>query len=249
MAAHGGNAERKRSGSEPSGSRHLRRDEHQQMQDYVSLPFGEPHGFSDRRAGRRSSVLLRNLHYLHCRPTVDTQLVLEAAVAFLRRTSLPIEPRKKWPDGGMPRYGVKGSLAPAHQAQPGKACAFGATPVGAAWSGKASTTTPLFRRPGCCLREDDSRMESPTQADLGDLRSFAASSRSRPEFRETLGCGAGSAVSYGHRENRRTDPNRKRWQTVHNRHATSMARSRSTASRSRMGRSSWLMTWSIRAGR
>lgn len=41
---------------------------------------------------------------------------------FLRRTSLPIEPpRKKWPPGGMPRYGTKGFIPPELQAQPGKA--------------------------------------------------------------------------------------------------------------------------------
>jgi len=52
--------------------------------------------------------------------TLDAGLV-KAAIAFLRRTSLPIKPRKKWPDGGMPQYGAKGFIAPAHQAESGKA--------------------------------------------------------------------------------------------------------------------------------
>jgi ATP-dependent DNA helicase RecQ len=34
---------------------------------------------------------------------------------------LPINPRKKWPDGGMPQYGAKGFIAPAYQAESGKA--------------------------------------------------------------------------------------------------------------------------------
>jgi len=63
--------------------------------------------------------------------TLDAGLV-KAAVAFLRRTSLPIKPRKKWPDGGKPQYGVKGFSAPAHQAESGKAlCVWGE----AGWGG------------------------------------------------------------------------------------------------------------------
>lgn len=102
----------------------LRRDEHQQMQDYVGLPFGEHMGFLIGALDGDSRVVTKPA--LPPLPTtVDAELV-KAAVAFLRRTSLPIEPRKKWPDGGMPQYGVRGSIASAHQAQPGKAlCVWG----------------------------------------------------------------------------------------------------------------------------
>jgi ATP-dependent DNA helicase RecQ len=56
---------------------------------------------------------------------VDETLIRDA-IAFLQRTSLPIEPRKKWPDGGMPQYHVKGLIAAGCQAQPGKAlCVWG----------------------------------------------------------------------------------------------------------------------------
>ncbi|NOT63967.1 MAG: ATP-dependent DNA helicase RecG, partial [Acidobacteria bacterium] len=62
---------------------------------------------------------------------VDSSLV-QAAVAFLRRTSLPIEPRKSWPSGGLPHYGVRGRIAAEHQSQPGKAlCVWG----DAGWGG------------------------------------------------------------------------------------------------------------------
>ena len=48
------------------------------------------------------------------------------AIAFLRRTSLPIEPRKAWPAGGLPKMGVKGKIRAKHQTQPGKAlCVWG----------------------------------------------------------------------------------------------------------------------------
>ncbi|MBK1671872.1 ATP-dependent DNA helicase RecG [Ectothiorhodospira shaposhnikovii] len=108
----------------------LRRDEHQQMQDYVSLPFGEHMGFLiGALDGDPSVVTEPALPPLST--TVDTELV-KAAVEFLRRTSLPIDPRKKWPDGGMPQYGVKGFIAPAHQAESGKAlCVWG----DAGWGG------------------------------------------------------------------------------------------------------------------
>lgn len=108
----------------------LRRDEHQQMQDYVSLPFGEHMGFLiGALDGDPSVVTEPALPPLPA--TVNTELV-KAAVEFLRRTSLPIEPRKKWPDGGMPQYGVKGFIAPAHQAESGKVlCVWG----DAGWGG------------------------------------------------------------------------------------------------------------------
>lgn len=102
----------------------LRRDEHLQMQDYVSLPFGEHMGFLiDALDGDPSAVTDPILPSLTT--TVDAELI-KAAIAFLRRTSLPIEQRKKWPDGGMPQYDVKGLIAAAHQAEPGKAlCVWG----------------------------------------------------------------------------------------------------------------------------
>lgn len=102
----------------------LRQDEHQQMQHYVSLPFGEHMGFLigalDGDPGVVTGPTLPPLP-----TTIDNELV-KAAVAFLRRTSLPIEPRRKWPDGGMPRYDVRGAIAPAYQANSGKAlCVWG----------------------------------------------------------------------------------------------------------------------------
>lgn len=108
----------------------LRRDEHQQMQDYASLPFGEHMGFLiSALDGDPSGVTKPALHPLPT--TVGAELINEA-VAFLRRTSLPIEPRKKWPAGGMPQYDVKGFIDPAHQAEPGKAlCVWG----DAGWGG------------------------------------------------------------------------------------------------------------------
>ncbi len=108
----------------------LRRDEQLQMQNYVRLPFGDHMGFLIGVLDGDPSVVTEPA--LPPLPTtVDAELV-KAAVEFLRRTSLPIEPRKKWPDGGMPHYGVKGFIAPIHQAESGRAlCIWG----DAGWGG------------------------------------------------------------------------------------------------------------------
>lgn len=108
----------------------LRRDEHRQMQDYVNLPFGMHMGFLiSALDGDPSAVTKPALPPL---PTSVDAALVKAAVEFLRRTSLPIEPRKKWPDGGMPQYGVRGSIPAELQAQPGKAlCVWG----DAGWGG------------------------------------------------------------------------------------------------------------------
>ncbi len=102
----------------------LRRDEHQQMQEYVSLPFGDHMGFLISALDGDPSVVTTPA--LPPLPTRVNDGLVREAIAFLRRTSLPIEPRKKWPDGGMPRYGLRGSISADHQAQPGKAlCVWG----------------------------------------------------------------------------------------------------------------------------
>jgi ATP-dependent DNA helicase RecQ len=97
----------------------LRRAEHQQMQEYVRLPFGDHMAFLvNALDGDPSAVTPPALAPL---PTSTNPAVVADAVAFLRRTDLPIEPRKKWPNGGMPRYKVRGAIAAAHQAQTGRA--------------------------------------------------------------------------------------------------------------------------------
>ncbi|MDP2828851.1 MAG: RecQ family ATP-dependent DNA helicase [Sulfuricellaceae bacterium] len=108
----------------------LRRAERLQMQDYADLSFGQHMGFLISALDGDPSVVTKPA--LHPLPTTVNAELVKEAIAFLRRTSLPIDPRKKWPDGGMPQYGVKGSIAPAHQAQPGKAlCIWG----DAGWGG------------------------------------------------------------------------------------------------------------------
>jgi ATP-dependent DNA helicase RecQ len=96
----------------------LREAEQSQMQEYVGLPSGHM-GFLiralDGQPGELSSPSLPPLS-----TTPDPELLLEA-IRFLRRTSLPIEPRKSWPAGGLPIYDVSGRIQESSRAQPGKA--------------------------------------------------------------------------------------------------------------------------------
>jgi len=102
----------------------LRQEEHQQMQHYASLQYGDHMGFLiGALDGDPSSVTAPTLSPL---PSTVNEALVKAAIEFLCRTSLPIEPRKKWPDGGMPKYDVRGVIAPAYRANSGKAlCVWG----------------------------------------------------------------------------------------------------------------------------
>ena len=101
----------------------LRYDEQQQMQQYAALPFGQHMSFLiDALDGDSGVVTPPALPPLS---TTVAPMLVEKAIAFLKRAHLPIAPRKKWPSR-MPQYGVNGSIAPCHQAQPGKAlCKWG----------------------------------------------------------------------------------------------------------------------------
>jgi len=85
----------------------LRREEQRQMQEYVDLERGHMEFLISALDGDPSKVEVPDLPLLTT--DADTDLVREAT-AFLRRSSLLIDPRKKWPDlGGLPRYGVRGT--------------------------------------------------------------------------------------------------------------------------------------------
>lgn len=96
----------------------LRRREQQQMQDYVRLGGGHMEFLIralDGDPARTQSPAIAPL------PAAARPELVQEAIAFLRRTSLPIGPRKQWPAGGLPQMGVRGNIAAANQAQDGKA--------------------------------------------------------------------------------------------------------------------------------
>ncbi|MEP7274313.1 MAG: phosphoribosyltransferase family protein, partial [Acidobacteriota bacterium] len=101
----------------------LRRYEQNQMQEYVRLDSGHMQFLIEALDGDARNVSSPLLPPLP--KPADPALVLEA-VAFLRRTSLPIEPRKMWPTGGMPRFQVSGRIQIELRAEPGRAlCSWG----------------------------------------------------------------------------------------------------------------------------
>jgi len=101
----------------------LRRQEQRQMQDYVSLTSGHMEFLIRALDGNPGTISPPALPLLAT--TADPRLVREA-VAFLRRTNLPIAPRKMWPTGGLPQYKLRGRIPPDLQAEPGKVlCVWG----------------------------------------------------------------------------------------------------------------------------
>lgn len=107
----------------------LRRSEQQQMQEYVSLTSGHMEFLITALDGNPGTIQPPVLPPL---PTTANPSLVQQAVAFLRRTSLPIKPRKQWPAGGMPQYALKGRISVDVQAQPGKVlCVWG----DAGWGG------------------------------------------------------------------------------------------------------------------
>ena len=101
----------------------LRHEEQQQMQEYVKLKDGHMEFLIRALDGDASNISQNKIPALSAE--VDPKLVNEAA-AFLRRTNIPIEPRLRWPSGGLPHMDVSGVIKPEYQAQEGKVlCIWG----------------------------------------------------------------------------------------------------------------------------
>jgi ATP-dependent DNA helicase RecQ len=86
----------------------LRRTEQRQMQDYVALTTGHMEYLIQALDGDPGQPATPAIAPLAAE--FDATLEQEA-VAFLQRTSLPLDPRKKWPTGGLVGLGVKGNTA------------------------------------------------------------------------------------------------------------------------------------------
>ncbi|MHB8106606.1 MAG: RecQ family ATP-dependent DNA helicase [Candidatus Cryosericum sp.] len=101
----------------------LRHVEQRQMQDYVDLPSGHMAYLIRALDGEPGACPSPDLPD---RPATVDPLVVRDAVAFLRRTSLPIDSRRQWPLNSMQAYGLKGLIPRGLQAEPGKAlCTLG----------------------------------------------------------------------------------------------------------------------------
>ncbi len=95
----------------------LRRAEQQQMQEYVRLTSGHMESLIRALDGDPGHHPLPNIEPLP--ESFDADLGREA-VAYLRRTSLPLEPRRLWPTGGLPHMNVRANIPEALRAQPGR---------------------------------------------------------------------------------------------------------------------------------
>lgn len=101
----------------------LRRAEQQQMQEYVALASGHMEFLIRALDGDPGTYHAPNITPL---PATFDEALAREAVAFLRRTSLPLEPRRQWPTGGLPQMNVTGRIAMERQAQPGRVlCMWG----------------------------------------------------------------------------------------------------------------------------
>ena len=101
----------------------LRRQEQRQMQEYVKLQAGHMEFLIQALDGKPGTVEPPDLPPL---PAAVAPDLVQEAVEFLQRTSLPIEPRKRWPTGGMPQYDVRGIISAEHRAASGAAlCVWG----------------------------------------------------------------------------------------------------------------------------
>jgi ATP-dependent DNA helicase RecQ len=96
----------------------LRRTEQAQMQQYVQLTSGHMAFLLDALDGDPGEASPPPLPPL---PTSVDQARVREAVGFLQRTSLGIEPRKRWPASGLGRYGVRGRIRENERAEPGRA--------------------------------------------------------------------------------------------------------------------------------
>ncbi len=95
----------------------LRRTEQAQMQEYVQLKSGHMDFLIRALDGEPAPASAPTLPPLS--PAVDRELV-QQAVAFLRRSALPIEPRQQWPTGVLPHSNLTGKIKPDWRAQEGK---------------------------------------------------------------------------------------------------------------------------------
>lgn len=103
----------------------LRRAEQRQMQEYVALTTGHMEFLIHALDGDPGTHQPLGIPPL---PEEFDAGLAQEAVAFLRRTNLPLEPRKRWPTGGLSSLNVKSNTAipPERNMQPGKVlCVWG----------------------------------------------------------------------------------------------------------------------------
>jgi len=95
----------------------LRQAEQQQMRDYVELESCHMEYLINALDGEPQDCTPPNLPPL---PNAPGRVMLDAANQFLRRTGFPLEHRKRWPVGGLPKMQVQGMIPEEFRAEDGK---------------------------------------------------------------------------------------------------------------------------------
>ena len=96
----------------------LRIEEQRQMQEYVELESGHMDFLIralDGEPGTNQASVLPDL------PAEASPQLVQEAVSFLRRTNLLIQPRLRWPNGGLPQFEVSGNISAHLRAEHGRA--------------------------------------------------------------------------------------------------------------------------------
>lgn len=96
----------------------IRRREQVELQDYVALDSGHMQQLVGLLDGDASDYVEPDLPDLATTPTPE---MVERANTFLRRTGVPVEPRLRWPPGGLAGYAVRGDIATKDRAEEGRA--------------------------------------------------------------------------------------------------------------------------------
>ncbi|MGA7670858.1 MAG: RecQ family ATP-dependent DNA helicase [Nitrolancea sp.] len=100
-----------------------RRFEQFEMQEYVTRESGHMEYLIEALDGDPTTARVPDVATL---PTIPDRSFVNEAIAFLRRSDVPFEPRRTWPPGGMPVYRVKGRIPENRRAQPGRGlCIWG----------------------------------------------------------------------------------------------------------------------------
>ena len=99
----------------------LRQAEQQQMQEYVALDSGHMEFLIRALDGNPESVQTPNISPLSTNVRPET---VHQAVEFLHRTRVPIQVRKRWPNGGPPGDWMRGNIRKEQQAEDGFALCY-----------------------------------------------------------------------------------------------------------------------------
>lgn len=101
----------------------LRRQEQEQMKEYVDLKDGHMEFLIHALDGDPSNIERSRIPPLPSAPEED---VILRALGFLRRGEVSIKPRLRWPGGGLPKLRVRGQIPPEHQLSEGRClCMWG----------------------------------------------------------------------------------------------------------------------------